>query len=212
MYRSGADRGAEAANGTTLQYFPEHRGHDSTAQAGAMFVVPVLVAIAVAMLGARELAVPALVATGIALYVARRRERARPAATIEVVDRALRVHGRDRSVKLQVPLDDLVDVALDTKTIERVQEAPGPIAELRFVNSTVGGAIDVARIELLTRDGASVRLTEEYLSHTDSLEWRGKMRRFLRKHGWQPESERQVEPAPKPKRATPRGRGDRAPG
>ena len=77
--------------------------------------------------------------------------------------------------------------------VVELREAPGPLPELRFINATVGGEQDVARIGLeLTRE--TLFLTKERLSHLDANEWFSKIRRFLRQHGWVPEDERPLPP------------------
>jgi hypothetical protein len=69
-----------------------------------------------------------------------------------------------------VDLKDLLDVYLDTKTIRHT-----------------------ARIALELRQ-ETFFLTQERSSHLDANEWFGKIRRFLRQHGWIPEDERAPEP------------------
>ncbi len=98
---------------------------------------------------------------------------------------------RARSAELlNVPLDALLEVSLDTKTIQRVQEnVSSGIPDLRFVDSRVGPEIDTSRIELVLGKH-SIFLTDEYLSSTDATDWFGKIRRFLRKNGWVPRDER----------------------
>ncbi|WP_394824843.1 hypothetical protein [Pendulispora albinea] len=97
--------------------------------------------------------------------------------------------------KAWIRLDDLMDVTLDTKTIQRVQDGGSAIPAVRFIESQVGPEIETARVVLVARDQpCSVWLTEEYISHLDATEWFGKIRVFLRKHGWVPEDERDLEP------------------
>src|SRR5262249_8410260 len=94
---------------------------------------------------------------------------------------------RRRRHRASIPLADLRDVILDTKTIRRVQESQSAVPQVRFIETRVGPEIDTARIVLVAR--SEVRLTEAYLAHMDSVEWLGKIRVFLRKHGWVPEDE-----------------------
>jgi hypothetical protein len=88
-------------------------------------------------------------------------------------------------------LDDLADVALDIKTIQRVMEGGSAIPAVRFIDATVGPKVDTARIVLVSQSGVEVRLTDEYLPHFAAAEWMGKIRVFLRKSGWVPEDERE---------------------
>jgi hypothetical protein len=124
----------------------------------------------------------------------RKRARAKPHALLRVEGQRLHLSGPAFVEPLTVPLDDLLDVYLDTKTIQRLRESPGPMPELRFINATVGGEQDVARIGLeLTSE--TLFLTKERLSHLDANEWFSKIRRFLRQHGWTPEDERPLPPS-----------------
>jgi len=166
----------------------ERRGTDSSVRGAYVFATPLLVGIAFAMVDLPDISIPAMLVTGIALHLERKRARARANATLRTQGGKLSVSGLEPAARLETPLVDLLDVRLDTKTIQRVQENPG-VAALRFIHATVGPPLDVARIELVTRD-RSVFLTEEYFSHSDSLEWKGKIRQFLRKSGWVPDSER----------------------
>jgi len=124
-------------------------------------------------------------------YWSRRRAAARPQAILRVAGKNLHLSGPAFPRPLTVPLDDLLDVYLDTKTIQRLREAPGPLPELRFINATVGGDQDVARIGL-ELNHETLFLTKDRLSHLDSNEWFSKIRRFLRQHGWIPEDERPI--------------------
>ncbi len=89
-----------------------------------------------------------------------------------------------------MPLLDLRDVALDTEAIERVIDGPSAIPAMRFADARVAPPVDVARIVLSFRDGSTVPLSAERLSHLETVEVFGKMRVFLRKNGWQPDDER----------------------
>jgi hypothetical protein len=89
-------------------------------------------------------------------------------------------------------LDDLANVELDIKTIERVMDGGSAIPAMRFIDSKIGPKVDTARIVLVSESGRQVRLTEEFLPHFDATEWLGKIRVFLRKHGWVPEDERET--------------------
>jgi len=152
-----------------------------------MLTSPVLVGGLVAFVGFPELALPAMVVSGLALYLFRRRAKTLPAATLRVEAGTLRVFGPGGREIIATPLHDLVDITLDVKTISMVQESPGPVPELMYVNSTVGPELDTSRIQLVTRSGDPIPLTVDHMPHSDSLEWRGKMRQFLRKHDWKPE-------------------------
>lgn len=105
--------------------------------------------------------------------------------TLSVDDDRLTVLDAAGRLRFDRTLEDLDDVLLDSKTIERVQENSGGLAELRFINAIVGPTINESRIELVTYDKV-LALTEHYTSSIDATDWYAKIRRFLRKHGWVP--------------------------
>jgi hypothetical protein len=104
-------------------------------------------------------------------------------------------HGA-KAPRARVPLRDLVNVSLDTRTIQPVQDGASAIPAMRFLDAQVGPEVDKARIVLVRRELAPIFLGEAYGAHMDASEWLGKIRVFLRKHGWVPEDERDPESAP----------------
>jgi hypothetical protein len=90
----------------------------------------------------------------------------------------------------RLPIPDLADVVLDIKTIERVMEGASAIPAMRLIDPTVGPKVDTARIVLVGSAGREIPLTKDYLPHMHATEWLGKIRTFLRKHGWVPADER----------------------
>ena len=125
-----------------------------------------------------------LVATGaFVVWMWRRRGQAgRIVMSVESGD--LIVQAGRRSLA-RMRLEDLEDVALDTKAIRPVQEGGSAIPAVRFIDSKVGPEIDVSRI-VLVGGGSSVRLHEAHVAHMTATEWLGKIRVFLRKNGWVP--------------------------
>jgi hypothetical protein len=89
-------------------------------------------------------------------------------------------------------LDELANVVLDTKAINRLQDGGSMIPGMRFVDGRVAPEVDVSRIMLVEVDGTSTALLERHIAHMDATEWVGKIRVFLRKQGWVPEDEREV--------------------
>lgn len=106
----------------------------------------------------------------------------------------LRVEGRDLFLTLRgdkpwrVPLGDIVDVELDIKTIQRVQDGSALVPSTMAIDSKVGAETDTGRIVLVT-EKRRVALTDDFVAHMDAVEWMGKIRVFLRKHGWVPDAE-----------------------
>jgi hypothetical protein len=86
-------------------------------------------------------------------------------------------------------LEDL-DVVLDTKTIRKVVDGDAMLPVVRFTATRVGPEIDTARI-IFTSGQERVALDDRFVSHTDAVEWFGKIRVFLRKNGWVPFDERE---------------------
>jgi hypothetical protein len=120
--------------------------------------------------------------------------RRKPAAglVLRVERGVLSLHpGPTKPALASVRLEDLVDVVLETKTIQPVTDGGSAIPAMRFIDSRVAPEVDTARIALVER-GASepIRLGDAYLAHMEATEWFGKVRVFLRKHGWLPEGER----------------------
>jgi hypothetical protein len=93
---------------------------------------------------------------------------------------------------VSVRLVNLLDVALDTKSIRKVVPGKDAIPALQFLNTSVGPEVDVARIVFhLADEQEPVRLSDQFLAHMDAVEWVGKIRSFLRNHGWVPADERE---------------------
>jgi hypothetical protein len=126
-------------------------------------------------------------------YVYRRRARDRDRTILRVEDGALEVR-TERGDARRFTLPDVLDVVLDTKTVTRMLEGSSMIPAVRFMETSVGPEIDTSRIALvLAGPPERLDLTSEYLPHMDATEWVGKIRVFLREHGWKPEDERDDE-------------------
>jgi len=157
--------------------------------------LPLLVSCAVAALfGILDLTAYALPAAGLtlgALWWRGRRQLALPQATLSIAGSRLRIVDRDARELLFMPLDELLEVELDTKTIQRVEDnaSAGVLPHFRLLHGQVGSATDVSRIVLVTTK-LELPLSEERMSSSYTNESFGQMRRFLRSHGWLPEGER----------------------
>lgn len=167
-----------------FEYLPEKERASSSVEAWFNLAAPILLAAGVLTL-LPSWAMPFGVGAAVALWWWQRRRAMKPHMTLVVAGGELTVKdARDQTV-LECSLEELDDVMLDTRTIERVQETPGALAELRFINSTVGPAIDESRIVLITAHD-ELHLTERYTSSIDATDWYSKLRKFLRAHGWIP--------------------------
>jgi len=89
-----------------------------------------------------------------------------------------------------LPLAELQDVELDTRSFEKVE---GRVRPDGLIGTGQALTLEVSRLVLVIagRD-VGIPLREEYASYSDSLEWMGKVRLFLRRHGWLPHDERQA--------------------
>ncbi|MCL2449975.1 MAG: hypothetical protein FWD17_13595 [Polyangiaceae bacterium] len=108
------------------------------------------------------------------------------------VDRGvLRVTAHPDRVLLQASLPDVSNVTLDIRTIHATPQADALVPGLGLAPTVVGPELDVARIVIEVNDRPdSIRLSDAYVPHMEGIEWLGRIRRFLRAHGWVPEDER----------------------
>lgn len=191
----GASETAGAESSTRLEYFPEGRRIESSAVAWYVFIAPFFVVVVVGLVE-RRLAWPAGLITAVWLYFPGRKRRRAPHVVLEAIDGRLIVTDKKGSRILDVSMDEVTNVTLDTRTIQKVQEnLSSGMPELRFIDARVGPGIDEARIEIRCGDRV-VPLTEQRTSHIDASDWFGKIRRFLRKNGWVPLDERAVQVDP----------------
>ncbi|MFO0610816.1 MAG: hypothetical protein U0324_47075 [Polyangiales bacterium] len=125
---------------------------------------------------------------GVLLYLARSRARRRPVALrAEVRDSALTVTFRDQTM-LQASLDAVHDIVVDRTEIQRVTYHQGVGEPLP--NTQVSGGVSVGRLAATMADARVVRLTESAAHDSACMEVFGKLRVFLRAHGWRPVDER----------------------
>jgi hypothetical protein len=145
------------------------------------------------LLGVVALASPPLAgAMAVALVVywfVRRAPKAAPGFTLDVINGTLAITRAGSDVAETVALSDVRDVEIERKSIQRVslhQNAFDPVP-----STEVSADLDVARIVMVYEgDRPRARLTEEYATGFVCMEHFGKVRSFLRKHGWKPAGER----------------------
>ena len=191
-YREPASRDPDAPAPPAELVFesedPESRRGSSIAMF-QIFSVPPLVAVVLAGVFSPEAGLGGLVVSAIGAFVWWKRPR-KTGFTFRVDD-LLTVTAMGASAPLvRVPLADVLDVKLDTKTIQRVQEGSSPIPAVRFSEATVGPEVDTCRVVLVTRADEFVALGDTFVAHMHATEWLGKIRVFLRKPGWLPIDER----------------------
>jgi hypothetical protein len=120
-----------------------------------------------------------------------RRRSSRGGAVLHVEGDELHVVSRKTGkLDARVRFADLRDVTLDTRTVHPMMEGSSPIPGLRVLEAKALPTVDEKRIVLVCTSG-SVPLTEAHLPSVEVIDEFGKMRVFLRKHGWVPESERE---------------------
>lgn len=150
------------------------------------FVASILAGMAVASVCVAILGPWGLAVAGVAILAILRVQRTRPPVGVSVrVERNVLVLPEAR-----VPLDELLNVEIDSKAIQRItmqQPLGAPM-----LTSVVGPSLDAGRLVFVFLDGEEERravLTETYAPHFHCVEWLGKVRVFLRTHGWVPEDE-----------------------
>jgi hypothetical protein len=194
-YRSAARRdrpGDEYAELVCTAANRETRSKPGVAVIQLLFLPMTAATLLAALAGPREaLCGTIVVATLVAWGLHRARRGHECVLRIEAGELSVQSH-RKRGLNASMPLSDLADVALDTKAIRPLSDGANAIPGMRFVESRVGPEIDVSRIVLVRLDGTSAPLLEKYIAHMDAAEWVGRIRMFLRKHGWVPEDERET--------------------
>ncbi len=191
MYRESAQPDSSAP--AELLYEPVVRNSEAGITAGLMQVIllPMVAGIVVAQFFAKEIALGVGIVVGIAIVHWRRR--AGGGVVLQVRDGALIVERQRSRVRLaSIRLIDLLDVALDSKE-EKAFQTSTNMPAVAFNEHRAAPSLIRARIVLVGRSG-EVPLTEEPGAHMDAVEQVGKIRVFLRRHGWLPDSEREEAP------------------
>lgn len=160
-----------------------------------LFSAPLIAGLILSQVAGTTVALVGMLATaGVAIWWWKRAPHA-GGVVLRVEGGELYVLSANRKVeKERFSLDD-VDVVLDTKTIQKVQEGGSAIPAMRFIDATVGPELDTARIVVVS-GRRQVPLTEDHVAYMDATEWFGKIRVFLRKNGWTPADEREHDSAP----------------
>jgi hypothetical protein len=151
---------------------------DSSDGAGSAMAPFAMTALAAGMLAKFVSPTVALVPLGIAALVLLVRKRSNEGRFVLRVDAGSVEVTRERRTgpAMRIALADLVDVTLDRKT---------------HASGRGGAATERVRIALERRaPEAPVFVPDEHVTPIEAQEWYGKVRVFLRKHGWVPESER----------------------
>jgi len=205
-YRDPAPKVSRPAK-AELTYVPlerTDRGSGMTAAFQIVALPTVLFCVVWKTVGPTEGAVAWVIALALSVWMWRRTPK--PGAVLRVEDGVLLVRPRGAKETLyRVRLLDLDDVVLQTKTVERVVDIATGNPYARTLNPQIAPKTDTNRIALEGRGEAEFALTDEYQSHSDTLDWFGKIRVFLRRNGWTPIDEREP-----PSGQVASGRGDAA--
>jgi hypothetical protein len=122
-----------------------------------------------------------------------RRTQRGDAVLFRIDEERLTVTARGAPLLASLPLAQLDDVTLDTKAIVPATQDTSTAAA-GVVEMKARGEVDVARIVLVpAAPREPVALTKDHVAHMDAVEGAGKIRTFLRAHGWVPVDERTTE-------------------
>ncbi|HEY8077099.1 MAG TPA: hypothetical protein VIF62_23395 [Labilithrix sp.] len=190
-YRAPADRDEKKKNASTLVVTTdEAERHVGPARRFLqVFLVSSLLGSGLVMSGWGVAGV-AVGVGGFAWAIARARKK-QPQSGHELEVRNEAVDLRVRGVSIaHIALAKLDDVRLDTKTFRR-GSGVGAASDLEFHGKRDAMEASLARIVLVDHHERETALGEEWLAHVDAIEWLGKIRKFLRAHGWVPADERQ---------------------
>jgi hypothetical protein len=153
-----------------------------------LFSAPMIVVIVLSQIAGSTVAIVGMIASAIAAIWWWKRAPSLGGVVLHVERGELWVSSPNRKIAARFPLGE-VDVELDTKTIQKVQEGGSAIPAMRFIDATVGPDLDVARIVVVGRS-ERLPLTEDSVPYMEATEWFGKIRVFLRKNGWVPRDEK----------------------
>lgn len=128
----------------------------------------------------------ALLAAGVFL-LHRHRQRRPVTLRAEVRDGVLTVRF-DAQTMLEAPLPSVRDIVVDRTEIQRVTYHQG-VGE-PMPSTQVSGGVSAGRLAARISDDRVVRLTHTAANDSACMETFGKLRVFLRAHGWKPVDER----------------------
>lgn len=166
------------------------RGATQVALAGAM------ISVAATALGGPTLGIMGLVATvtaaGLRLRVTPPKD-GPDAVRFLVEDELVTITQRER-VLFCGSIDTITNVELDTKSVTKVRVDNALDVAVQGT-SPIRPEVDIARIVLVAASPSTdarrpLCLDDRYVAHMDAVEGLGRIRSFLRAHGWTPEDER----------------------
>jgi hypothetical protein len=149
---------------------------DGGGSAMAPIVIPVLLAGLAAKFVSGAVAL-AILAAGLVLFIARRKP-SQGRFILRVQDGILELaRERPSAPPIRVPLMEILNVALDRQT--------------KAASGRGGAASERVQLTLERAPPAGpIAFPDERITPIEAQEWQGKVRVFLRKHGWLPKDER----------------------
>jgi hypothetical protein len=194
-YRAPEKEAAPEPKSGELVYRPVERVDRSSAGSSGFKLVAIPTAVGV-VLGA-AVAVEAgvvgfLVAIAGVVYWSKRHPK--DVVVLKVSGGELRVHAMGSAHEaFSVKLDDLDDIVLETKEVQRVMDIGANVVNIGMgpIAPSVASPSETKRIVLEPAKGSPHELTKEFFGHAETTEWFGKVRKFLRDMGWTPLSERE---------------------
>ncbi len=177
-----------AAN--VLRYFPERQRLGTPSAMWFTLLIPAIATLVIGFMAGIGWGAVGGLGVVAYLWVEHRRTKPQAQATFRVDGGRIVVTNAAGWNVLDASFEELEDVVLDTKTVQKFREdTSGGFFDARAIHVRMEAPIDNSRIELVTAREA-IPLTEHHTSSIDATDWLVKFRRFLRDHGWRPHDER----------------------
>jgi hypothetical protein len=194
-YRAAEKEPAPEQKSGELVYRPVERvDRNSAGNSGfRLFAAPTAVGVAMGMAVTVEAGIVGFLAV-LAGLVIWGRKFPKDVVRLEVAGGHLRVFPMgSKKESFSVKLDDLDDVVLDTKQVERVMDIGANAINIgtSALTPNIATPTETKRIVLEPAKGATHALTKEFFGHAETTEWFAKVRKFLRDMGWTPLAERE---------------------
>lgn len=194
-YRAPEKQPAPEPKSGELVYRPVERvDRNSAGSSGFRLVAaPTAVGVAIGMAVAVEAGVVGFLVT-LAAVVIWARKHPKDVVALTVANGELRVFPMgSKKAAFSVKLDDLDDVVLETKQVERVMDVGANAINIgtSALTPNIATPTETKRIVLEPAKGSTHALTKEFFGHAETTEWFAKVRKFLRDMGWVPVAERE---------------------
>lgn len=194
-YRAPEKQPAPEQKSGELVYRPVERVDRNSAGSSGfrLFAGPTAVGVALGMAVTVEAGVVGFIAV-LAGLVIWGRKFPKDVIRLAVEGGQLRVYPMgSKKESFSVKLDELDDVVLDTKQVERVMDIGANAINIgtSALTPNIATPTETKRIVLEPAKGSTHALTKEFFGHAETTEWFAKVRKFLRDMGWTPLAERE---------------------